>query len=660
MLAAFPKIAASGPEVLQQVTGARDCLSKVAHALEEILHVARIMQSDDPNFELFRSIMAETDPLVDILRTQSSRMEELTKVVNLTHPTLLLESESWPTVSSTRLTVCIPGESNALKEATNQLLVTDDLLCRWSQISSHLDHLLLPLRTWLDNHKFPELRQPTSHVFHDADIVVDTLLVVTQDLFSACSTLDSAQEPEDGDLFVRTDNRVTCNMTRLLRLNDVLVNLQEVLTLLPGQSEVDLATNTARIIPFVNRYIELVEKQMDSHSKWVMSLMKLDFVLCNVMRTVAKDGFCKPPDTEDSNASEEATNSADGGGLGEGTGTENVSKEIEDESQVEGLQGESGEDEGEVERAEEGDAIEMSEDFGGEMQDIPENSDSGDEEQQDEDNPADLDEQLGDLDASDPSAIDEKLWGDESGPKDSDDTGGKSNQDNSGQEDKDTEVVAKNGQQGHDKPKDLEQDSMASDDKGDIEDQEMESNSGEAEDDETQPGEKGAPVDDYAQQADTLDLPDDMNMDNEQDASDSAAGEDVDMDDVDDENLSAEDGEGGQNDSSTPPPNDDTSHENTGGAQATEDSPPLENNEEIIEGAVAEPDVKRGDGSGGTSAEALAADDPPDVAGENPSGGQGGGNASDESMPVEDVPTPTATDQMSVFSSVYVCLLFMF
>ena len=136
------------------------------------------------------------------------------------------------------------------------------------------------------------------------------------------------------------------------------------------------------------------------------------------MHSVAKDGFCKPPEGEaGAGEGEGSMEDAGGMGMGEGTGKENVSKEIEDESQVEGLQGEAGEDE-DIERAEEGDALEMSEDIGGKMQDVPdkEGEEEGDDDEKDDDE--EPEEQVGNLDAMDPSAVDEKLWGDEGGPED--------------------------------------------------------------------------------------------------------------------------------------------------------------------------------------------------------------------------------------------------
>lgn len=110
---------------------------------------------------------------------------------------------------------------------------------------------------------------------------------------------------------------------------------------------------------------------------------------------------------------------ANGTGLGEGVGDKNVSKEIEDESQVEGLKDEKDDTDGEAERAEEDDAIEMNEDMGGQLQYVPDAEYEQQEDDSEEQNDEDLDEQIGDLDAHDPSAVDEKLWGDETGPQDS-------------------------------------------------------------------------------------------------------------------------------------------------------------------------------------------------------------------------------------------------
>ena len=88
-----------------------------------------------------------------------------------------------------------------------------------------------------------------------------------------------------------------------------------------------------------------------------------------MLQTLSAQGFCKPPDLDDSKDGEDPAESVGGVGLGEGSGSQNVSKDIEDESQVEGLRGDGQQDTMDNKGGK--DAIEMSDDFGGDMEDIP-------------------------------------------------------------------------------------------------------------------------------------------------------------------------------------------------------------------------------------------------------------------------------------------------
>ncbi len=146
-----------------------------------------------------------------------------------------------------------------------------------------------------------------------------------------------------------------------------------------------------------------------------------------------------------------------GVGIGEGSGKENASKGVEDESQVEGLKGDDTEskDDG---KHEDGDAIEMKADFGGALEDIEQPaSDDDDEPNSDAGSEPEFDETIGELDDLDPAAVDEKMWGDEKGPEDEDRPEEKTDQDRSKEQDGPSEVTAKESKEqkrSKDQPKD--------------------------------------------------------------------------------------------------------------------------------------------------------------------------------------------------------------
>ena len=107
-------------------------------------------------------------------------------------------------------------------------------------------------------------------------------------------------------------------------------------------------------------------------------------------------------------------------GLWEVSDEGDMSKEIKDERQVEGLQDEDGDDNEDVERAEEGNTVEVSEDIGGKMQDVMDDGGEDEEEEEEDGSEQDLDERIGDFDGSEENVVDEKMWGEEEGPKDQD------------------------------------------------------------------------------------------------------------------------------------------------------------------------------------------------------------------------------------------------
>lgn len=227
------------------------------------------------------------------------------------------------------------------------------------------------------------------------------------------------------------------------------------------------------------------------------------------------------------------------------------------------------------------------------MQDVPEGDE---EEEKDEDGGSDEepDDQLGDLDANDEGAVDEKLWGDEQGPEGRDEQSKHSDKDNSTQPNGQQDVVAKEGEQSSD---DLQKGEEPPSDIPDAPPEEIDEEDASQEDqDNHEPaGQDGAPLDDYLQNAETLDLPDDIDMD--------AGKEDAEVDGMDideDDELS-----GSELDKSEPLREDpvDAAEEDVGDEdglgqdQVAEDLPEDSANPEVDK-EVAQPDTSAGDGVG--------------------------------------------------------------
>jgi midasin len=375
-----------------------------------------------------------------------------------------------------------------------------------------LGHILGPVQQWLETESRslspPEVSSPTSAVV-DAVPIVTMLLRNIQVILGKCPTSPDDLSSER-DKYIREDIRLITELTSLLNLKALKDLLDVTLPELAASPSNVVQSNIRRFLPFLDQYLAYAQDQLLNHSQWVQALFKLNLVLSTVMHTLAKQGFCKPPDQEVGTDSH-AADAMDGVGLGEGSGQNNVSKEIEDESQVEGLKGDEDNAEDEPDRnPSDNDAIEVNDDVEGDLEDISEAEENNGSEGEDND---ELDEQLGELGLSDPAALDEKLWGDQQGPKDSGDSDDKTNEDHSKQQNQSSDVVAKERRDSPAKH-DSETKNTPPEKAEDVADGEMPSeipiDEGAAEE---PPSTNGGAVDEHVPDADTLELPDNMNLD---------------------------------------------------------------------------------------------------------------------------------------------------
>lgn len=513
------------------------------------------------------------------------------------------------------------GECAVLQQDVQMLGDMKSLLQRSSAHASRLRYLFDPVVEWLDEQRVHPVSIPLISATTPVDRsgpIVDALLVNVQGILAQC---DAAQkdaptedEDEDDDDFARRNMTSLQALNNQLRLDKVTGAVQAAFSHFDGASE-DVLRDIRRTLPFLRAYETVAQVHTDTLAGWTNALFKLAYILCALVRTLATQGFCRPPDVEEDAGGGEAGEATGGMGVGEGAGNENVSKEIEDESQVEGMRGEEAKDE-RHEDGEDDDAIEMNEDVGGELEDVPDkgedDAESGDDEDQE------LDEKIEDLDKNDPAAVDEKLWGDEKGPEDDTGADDKVDEDRSKEQQQDeSEVVAKEGgekkeqkEQKGEKGKKEAQDETA----GEPETEQVEDE--EAPDEapgEEQPTTEGAPMDEHVQDADTLELPDDIDMD---------AGEK----EGDQEDEDARDDEMMLDDEQGPPESDGEMDDREGGDERNDGDKQIE--EEALEDESIEPSMQVDD-----VREESAADD----------------NAPDGEAPADqpDVTTGDAVDQIT-------------
>ncbi|THV03027.1 midasin [Dendrothele bispora CBS 962.96] len=522
-------IASFGDEILRQVIRIKDALSKLSFSLEEVKNVLQQIISlgiDPPiNQEIVQGIEQAATTSLEFKR----RLSAIVDAVSLSSFPILLQEEY-----------------SSILEALQYLDEVPNTIRRWTSIEGRLKAHLLSLLKWIESSK------PGSPTLHDAaplpqisspDHLIDVCLAGVQTLLAKCPETESpsSDSEDDRDNYIKDDCHTVCETTALLKVDHLVERLNDLLILFAsGGDDTNHKAALERTMPFLSLYTKLVETQLKSHAHWTKALFKLNYVLCSVLQTLCKQGFCKPPDANQEAESGDGTaEMTDGVGMGEGSGAENVSKDIQEESQVEGLQGDDANDnQPRGDDKDDDDAIEMSQDFGGEMEDVPDDGNERDDDDDGDDGESDAEpeEQLADLDASDPAAVDEKFWGDEKGPENSDDPEQKTNEDRSKESNGESDIVAKEGQkESKDKENKKEEDEQRDDDDG-APPQEAEDALPEEDGPDTDPDHpdaSGAPMDEHVPDANALELPDDMDL----------GGDENDMD-IDGEKDDGDDGEG--------------------------------------------------------------------------------------------------------------------
>lgn len=390
--------------------------------------------------------------------------------------------------------------------------ITDaqSLFYEWEKSHPQLRLIISPLRDWLASQTLHALRGNQSSDSSDpgSDQVIEALLKSIQSVHSVIPAENQFLIPSQ-DSYLKDTSYSLIRVGDLLHVNSRVTLMHSLIDRLAGCPLEEIKTSVSRLLPFIQRYTLLVEEHLLCMARWVNSLFKLQLTACSVMLNIATNGFCKPPDGEESEEGGTKDESGPAGvGFGEGDGKESVNKEIEDESQVEGLRDESGESQEKRDQGREDgdDAIEVGDNFQGELESQPE---SGSEEEQptneDKEGP---EETLGGLDVGDPDAIDEKLWGDETGTQD-DDKQGKTSEDQPSKASSNTEMVAKENE----RPKDDHHSAEKNHDDLETRDEDMSGQEADEDNGEEAPGDSGAPLDDFVQDSDVLDLPDGLEID---------------------------------------------------------------------------------------------------------------------------------------------------
>ncbi|KAH7115054.1 hypothetical protein B0J11DRAFT_122747 [Dendryphion nanum] len=354
--------------------------------------------------------------------------------------------------------------------------------------------------------------------------VLDLILGAMQDVEATFNDLPASTE--DATWLEKEQTVLAASIAALHapQITKALCSIIEEIHTLSKDEDLQVASALfSTVQPIFAQYLASYEFLLSKFGALHLSTAKLFYRLAKTFIQVGSQGFCTPSEkSTDENKDEKLEG---GTGLGAGEGAEDISKDIEDDEDLEDLAQEKGEKrEDSIE--EEDDAVDMGEnEMEGETGDVADKEDEEDDGEGEEGD--DVESQVGSVDDLGPSAVDEKMW-DEGGKEDDKEKEGK---EDVGTENSEEQVAA----EGKEKKEDGEQKEQP---EGSKEDEEME---GEEQDENVEPGEVEQ-MDPHAKEEETLDLPEELNLEgNEDDKIDDDLGDmDMDMDDEMEDEMDAD------------------------------------------------------------------------------------------------------------------------
>ena len=281
-----------------------------------------------------------------------------------------------------------------------------------------LAFVLKQIAQWADVDTVPKKLQmdeePPSSLVNVNDRIcrsLDSILVAMQHMQDRLSAIPSSDE--GATWLLDAESRLARSLMDLnpRKISEMLQEAMGQMQRLSAANDGDLPAAGALFalaLPIVQEFRSIVQSSFDRYVELHRALCKLAHHLARSFSQVIQDGFCSP--AEDSPAEAGRTEKLEGGtGLGEGEGAEDISKDIQDEEDLsEVAQGmKTNKEKEEIEDQE--DAVNMDHDeLDGKMEDM--SDEAKDDRSANEGEETDIDEETGNVDDLDPSAVDEKLW----------------------------------------------------------------------------------------------------------------------------------------------------------------------------------------------------------------------------------------------------------
>ncbi|KAM5362516.1 hypothetical protein ACJZ2D_012506 [Fusarium nematophilum] len=366
-------------------------------------------------------------------------------------------------------------------------------------------------------------------------ILCDKILVAAEGAKKAARDIPT-KEDEPAWLTTHSDGFVS--LFKRLRIGEVERSISSCIEMMQNlaleQQHLSQAAMSLMAIanPILTEYVEFCQQSLMQMVDIHGAIAHMTYNMTKAFTQIASQGFCTPHEKSDETSGESGKVES-GTGLGDGEGAEDISKDIQpDEDLSELAQEVNKEQSGEME--DEKDAVDMAdEELEGDMgsvdgaEDDEEGSKKGDEEEEENE----MDEEAGEVDDLDPTAVDEKMWnGDDEEKADKDQQGEKAK----GQKKDDEQMAADEDakkQEGEEQP--------------DVEDSgEQDSEDVGAEEEDVKTQEEMSKQEQTAQENDTLALPDDMELDLGDDHESASDSDDLDaLSDIEEEKPEPEDQE---------------------------------------------------------------------------------------------------------------------
>ncbi|KAK5990072.1 Midasin [Cladobotryum mycophilum] len=401
-----------------------------------------------------------------------------------------------------------------------------------------LAFILQQLRVWTQvSFEQSEAQPPTADLVNFTDAVstlCDTALVAVESARKAGAGV-LIKEDEAG--WLKKHNDAYFAMINQLHMKNVEKSIEKCMRTLQKvdlqqpQNSIAAMSTISVASPILDQFSALCQQSIMSSLDMHRATVQMAYNMTKAFTTIASQGFCTPQEKSDEKSGDSGKVET-GTGLGDGEGAEDISKDIQPDEDLSELAQEANKEKNE-DVEDEKDAVDMAdEDMEGEMgsvagDDDEEDDKKGDEEEEEE---KEMDEEAGDVDDLDPTAVDEKMWDGNDDEKAEKDQKGEKEK---GQKQDDEQMAT----EGEAKPEDAEKEPEANQ----ADEPEPQAEDAGDEEEDVQAQEELNRQDQNVQENDALELPEDldMNMDEPEDA----GSEDDDLDlmsDIEEENEQEE------------------------------------------------------------------------------------------------------------------------